>query len=116
MNEPQIESYRFGRLVVDGEAYTNDLILLPNRVISDWWRERGHRLSAEDLEKVLEAQPEVLVVGTGAHGMMKVPAETRQAVKEAGIELKVTDTGDAWILYNDEQSQRDAAGAFHLTC
>jgi hypothetical protein len=73
-------------------------------------------LSIEDLDDVLEAKPEVLVVGTGANGVMTDPRETRRAIEEAGIELRVARTGDAWRTYNDLQSQRETAGAFHLTC
>lgn len=116
MDAPEVQSYRFGQMVVDGETHTSDLILLPDRVIPEWWREQGHRLSMEDLGDVLDAQPEVLIVGTGANGLMRVPSETRRAVREAGIELQVLKTGDAWRAYNDEQSRRPAAGAFHLTC
>ncbi|MGD8969386.1 MAG: Mth938-like domain-containing protein [Anaerolineae bacterium] len=116
MNTPQVESYRFGQMVVDGERYTKDLILLPDRVIPNWWREQGHRLSVKDLEEVFAAQSEVLVVGTGAHGVMKVPPETRQATREAGVELRIADTDRAWRLYNELREKRRTAGAFHLTC
>lgn len=116
MRGPEVESYRFGHMVVDGEEHTKDLILLPDRVISNWWRDQGHRLGANDLEAVLDAQPEVLVVGTGASGAMTVPRETREAIREADIELKVAQTGQAWRLYNDLQEERATAGAFHLTC
>lgn len=116
MRDPQVESYSFGHIVVEGEEHTNDLILLPDRVFPNWWRDQGHRLSADDLEAVFEAQPEVLVVGTGASGVMDVPRETRQAVRDAGIELEVARTGEAWRRYNDLQQGRPTAGAFHLTC
>ncbi len=116
MSAPKVESYAFGEMVVDGQAYTNDVILLPERVVSNWWRDQGHRLSGNDLTEVFEAQPEVLVVGTGAHGVMKVPRKTRQAVQEAGIELRIAETGDAWRTYNDLREERETAGAFHLTC
>jgi hypothetical protein len=116
MTTPKVESYAFGEMVVDGQTYTNDLIVLPERVVSNWWRDQGHRLSKNDLSEVFEAQPEVLVVGTGAHGVMKVPKKTRQAVREAGIELRVVETGDAWRTYNSLREERETAGAFHLTC
>ncbi len=116
MTEPQVQSYSFGRMVVDGEEHTKDLILLPDRVIPNWWRDEGHRLSADDLTPIFDAQPEVLVVGTGANGAMAVPRETREAVEEAGIELKGARTGEAWRMYNELQGRRTTAGAFHLTC
>ena len=113
---PEIQGYRFGEMVVDGQAYEQDLILLPDRVVSGWRRKQGHRLDPDDLRLVLQAQAEVLVVGTGAHGMMEVPASTREAVCDAGLELHVAPSGKAWLLYNERRSVRPTAGAFHLTC
>ena len=73
MDVPEIQDYQFGRMVVDGEPHTRDLVLLPDRVVANWWRKEGHRLDVEDLREVLDAVPKVLVVGTGAYGRMKVP-------------------------------------------
>jgi hypothetical protein len=103
-------------MVVDGEQYTNDLILLPDRVAANWWRKEGHRLDVEDLQEALDAAPEVLVVGTGAYGLMKVPQETHTAVEATGIELRIAPTGDAWQVYNELRERQRTAGAFHLTC
>jgi len=104
-------------MVVDGKAYREDLILLPDGVRGNWWRERGHSLSVADLAEVFEAAPEVLVVGTGAHEMMRVPEETRRAVEEAGIEIIVERTAEAARRYNTLATEgRRVAGAFHLTC
>lgn len=116
MAPPKIESYRFGRMVVDGTAYTRDLILLPDQVIENWWRKEGHRLTPADLEPILEAAPDVLVVGTGAFGRMKVGEEARRALATAGIKLIAASTGDAVRRYNDLREQKRTAGAFHLTC
>jgi hypothetical protein len=116
MSSPRIEAYRFGHMVVDGTAHTRDLILLPDRVVPDWWRKQGHRLGVEDLGEVLDVQPDVLVVGTGAHGALVVPDETRQAIADAGIELRVAPSTEASELYNELRAKRRTAGAFHLTC
>jgi hypothetical protein len=116
VNPPEIKDYKFGHIVVDGKQHTRDLILLPDQVIANWWRKAGHRLDVDDLQKALDATPEVLVVGTGAHGMMDVPPETRQAVEAAGIELQAARTGEAWQMYNDLRERRRTVGAFHLTC
>jgi hypothetical protein len=116
MSTPEIQDYAFGSMVVDGEPHTRDLILLPDRVVGNWWRKEGHRLDVADLQAVLDAAPEVLVVGTGAYGMMQVPEGTCHAVAAAGIELRAARTGEAWQVYNDLRERQPTAGAFHLTC
>jgi len=37
------------RIAVDGGEETNDLILLPDRVVRNWWRQDGHALGRDDL-------------------------------------------------------------------
>ena len=41
----RLENYSFGRLTVDGQERARDLIVLPDRVVSDWWRREGHSLA-----------------------------------------------------------------------
>lgn len=114
---PRVESYGFGRMKVDGVEHTGDLILLPDGVRSGWWRKEGHRLHLEDLAEVLEADVEVLVVGTGYWGRMVVPEEVRRALEERGIRVVAEETGRAWRTYNRLVDEgRKVAGAFHLTC
>lgn len=116
MAPPRIEDYRFGHIVVDGQTYENDLIILPNRVVSGWWREKGHKLKAVDLDAVLEARPEVLVVGQGAYGRMSVSGKAEKALQQAGIELIAQPTKKAVETYNRLRQDRQAAAALHLTC
>jgi hypothetical protein len=52
-----LEGYRFGRLIVDGEEQIRDVIVLPERVITNWWRIEGHRLVLEDLERCPRRPP-----------------------------------------------------------
>jgi hypothetical protein len=54
----KIRDYRFGYVVVEGQQETRDLIVLPRRVVRNWWRRDGHALVLEDLADVLEELPE----------------------------------------------------------
>jgi hypothetical protein len=67
----RIDHYKFGRIVVDGCQKTKDLIILPDRVVRNWWRKDGHALVLKDLADVLNELPGHLVVGTGADGRMR---------------------------------------------
>lgn len=116
MSAPLIEAYRFGRIVVDGQSYTKDLIILPDRVLAGWWRQEGHSLTPDDLESVLSARPDVLVVGQGAHDRMRITADVQQALKEADIDLIAQSTKEACQTYNELRERRSVAAALHLTC
>jgi hypothetical protein len=111
-----INSYDFGGIIINGKHYTTDLIVFPNKIKANWWRKKGHRLQIADLEEVLEAKPEVLVVGTGYSGMMKVPPETRSYIESEGIELIVQKTAEACKTFNHLSESRTVVAALHLTC
>ena len=112
-----IDSYEFGRIVVDGKEYTNDLLLVSDDVRPDWWRERGHSLYEADLQEVLHVGPDVLVIGTGAFGHMDVPTETWEALQAAGIQTIIKRTDEAIKVFNRMAEEgQNVAGAFHVTC
>lgn len=113
----EIESYDFGQITVGGETYTADLIIYPGRVEAGWWRCSGHELHPADLAGVLEAAPEVLVVGTGKWGRMRVLAETEALLQERGISLIVLQTDAACRTFNQLlRTGSRAVAALHLTC
>ncbi len=111
-----IESYAFGRMEIRGQTYTSDLILFPDKVKESWWRETGHKLSLKDIEDVFQEAPDVLVVGTGFHGLMKVDEGVKEHARSKGITLVVEKTTQAVQSYNNTASQQKTIGAFHLTC
>lgn len=112
-----IDEYSFGRIVIDGKTYRQDVIVYPDRVKPNWWRREGHSLCLEDLEEVLRDPPEVLVIGTGYVGLMKVPREVREKLEEMGIQVVVEKTGKAYRTFNKLLSEgRRVVAALHLTC
>ncbi len=113
-----IEDYSFGRMVIRGKTYSADLIIYPDgRIQKSWWRQEGHRLQLTDLEKLLLAEPEIIVAGTGASGMMKPAAGLAALLREQGIELICQPTATAYMTFNKLlEHNRKGAGCFHLTC
>lgn len=111
-----IESYRFGRMAIDGRFFTADLIILPNRILTNWWRKEGHLLCLDDLGEALKENPEALVIGTGALGMLKIEEEVRNYLREQKIEFLPAKTKKALVLFNEWAPRRKTVGAFHLTC
>ncbi len=111
-----IDSYVFGRMTISGKTYTSDLILFPDRILSSWWRKAGHRLCLEDLEEVFEQEFDVLVVGTGYFGLVKVEEEVLDYARSHGILFFIEKTKNAVEVFNDLCAQKKIIGAFHLTC
>ena len=111
----RIEGYRFGRVLVDGEEQTKDVIVLPERVLTNWWRAEGHGLVLADLEEVLEELPAHLIVGTGAYGQLRPDPKTLDELRERGVEVEALPTEEAVRRYGELDPGRTAA-ALHLTC
>jgi hypothetical protein len=111
----RLTDYSFGRIVVDGEEQTRDVIVLPDRLLSDWWRREGHSLAIEDFREVEDELPEKLILGTGAHGQLRPPRAVIEELERRGIDVEVLRTDDAVRRYGELDERRTAA-ALHLTC
>lgn len=116
MSTPHIDSYNFGKIVIDGQSHSKDVILLPDRVIPNWWRNEGHRLSFSDLGDVIAAKPQGLIVGQGAYSRMQVPDDLGTELQVEGIELIALPTSEACQKFNQLSRQGKFAAALHLTC
>ena len=113
----RVRSYSFGSITIDDRTFRSDVIIYRDSVDADWWRAEGHALSAADLAGVVAARPDVIVVGTGSFGILKVPEETRRSLAERGIGLVIERTAKAVVVYNELREQgRNVIAALHLTC
>lgn len=112
---PVISEYRFGHIVIDGREHSKDVILLPDRIVSNWWRRDGHSLVVEDLAEVVQELPRNLVIGSGAYGRMKPDRNAIAELENHGIKVEVLPTEDAVARYRQLDPATTAA-ALHLTC
>ncbi|HQN18305.1 MAG TPA: Mth938-like domain-containing protein [Syntrophobacteraceae bacterium] len=112
-----IKKYQFGSMTVGESEHRNDLKIVDGEVVASWWRREGHMVSEEDVDDILAARPETLVVGMGEPGLMQVSASLRAALATAHIQLIEEPTAQAAATFNRlTGSGRRVAGAFHLTC
>jgi hypothetical protein len=112
-----IDSYQFGKIVIDGTAYSSDCLILGGSVQANWWRKQGHLLTPEDLQPVIAVKPSILIVGCGASGMMKVSEDIGQVLHEHNIELFAANTPKAVEKFNElAEKGENIAAALHLTC
>jgi hypothetical protein len=113
----RIDDYSFGKIWVDARPYAADLILYPDRVEENWWRKQGHYLQVDDLSGLAGIPCDALVIGTGAHGAMKVAKEVEKWLKGKGIRWEAHPTGKACERYNALVGEgKRVVAALHLTC
>lgn len=112
----KILDYSFGRINIDGQDYDSDVIIYPDRVSGSWWRKSGHEICVEDVKEVLEFKPDLLIIGTGAYGVLKVPVRFVDALGLEGIKVWSSKTGEAVEQFNSMAGKQTVVAALHLTC
>ena len=112
-----IDSYSFGRIVVNGNTYTNDIKIIDEAVIPEWWRKSGHTVLPEDVADLLASGSQYAVIGKGKPGLMSTSSEVRRLFTERGITLLEEKTSRAVETFNRLQREgKKVCAGFHLTC
>jgi hypothetical protein len=111
-----INNYDFGEIDIDGKIYHHDLIIYKDKIDDNWRRAEGHLLSLGDVLQILDKKPDILIIGTGADGVMRVPTEVIKAIEDKGVKVVVKRTAEACEEYNDLSLTKNVVAALHLTC
>lgn len=111
-----INAYVYGKMIIQGQHYTEDLILYPGPVVAPWQRHNHHKVNITDIAVILDEQPDYFIIGTGSVGGMQVLPEAQEHLLEQGIQLVFEPTEFAYRLYNHICEKSWVIGAFHLRC
>jgi hypothetical protein len=104
-------------MIIEGIMYTSDLIIYPDRRVTDsWWRKSGHRLCLDDIDGLIRSGPQVIIAGTGVNGLMKPEKDLEQLLDQKGIRFIAEPTPKAAETYNNLLSKTQVGACFHLTC
>jgi hypothetical protein len=119
-----IERFEWGRFQIDGQTHSEDgegvgkdVCILEGKVKA-WAARKGHKLKPAMIGMVLGHDLDVLVIGVGVNGRIKVPQKTIEKAYEEGIrEVVVEKTPDACKIYNKlVRSGKRIALLAHGTC
>ena len=118
---PRITGLSWGRLEVEGsDAPYKDAKLYPGGSREWDWNETGTSHSPgvqiADVEELLDAGAEVVVLSRGMVGRLQVPEETVEALEERGVDVHVLRTEGAAERYNELAEEERVGGLFHSTC
>ncbi|MFP4510693.1 MAG: MTH938/NDUFAF3 family protein [Spirochaetaceae bacterium] len=112
---PRIDDLEFAKLVTNGAVYRAPCIVYRNSVNGRWWRTDGARFLPEDFTPVVEANPDVVVLGRGVMNMVQIPEDTVSYLESSGARVEVHDSKEAAERYNELfASGENVVGAFHL--
>lgn len=111
----RIDGTSFGSITVDGKHYTHDVWILADGSIRR--RDQDHEFTLSELYFLLEGKPELVIVGTGQSGCVRVDKEAAELAVKQGVKIIDGITPDAFKRYNETANAgRRVAGAFHVTC
>ncbi len=111
-----IENYAFGSFMIDGKEYRYDLKIVEGEVIP-WTYKKHHTVLVEDLKELLEAKPELIVIGIGAYSAVKVPEDVKRFLEAKDIKAIILPTEEACEEYNKALAEnKRVAAIMHSTC
>jgi len=115
----KIQSYDFGIIRIDDRIYRSDVLVTNEKVIENWFREKGHEVSLADIQKYIDiSQFDVVIIGTGYYGAMKPDSRLISHLEKNGIKVMVMNTKDACAKFNElvAKKKNKVLAALHLTC
>lgn len=113
-NVERIQDPRFGDQPVALELVTSTSLIMPRQLIKDWTNTLYDEMTAEELVKVREHDPEIVLLGSGTS--LNWPAKgVRESLMTRGIGVEVMDSGAACRTYNIlVEEQRHVAAIIFL--
>jgi uncharacterized protein len=98
-NANLIRTYGPGQIVVNDQQYRTSLIVLPERIVTDWPPQSFQELAPEHMQALATLDREIILIGTGRR--LRFPsAELLAPMAQAGIGWEIMDTGAACRTYN----------------
>jgi uncharacterized protein len=94
-----IRAYGGGRLRINEETFSNSVIVAATAIRAEPGLADADQLATEHVTRILEFEPEVVLVGTGQRQVFPAASFGAQFLR-AGIGFEVMDTGAACRTFN----------------
>ena len=113
-NNNLITAYGDGFVDINKQRYTQQLIVLPDKLILDWPAKDFKSLTSQDFDTISDLNPEVVLLGTGTTHQFVHPQLTA-ALTAKGLAIECMTTDAACRTYNILMSEgRNVAAALIL--
>jgi hypothetical protein len=119
--KPTIEETSFGSITVGGERVGHDIIIRldgavkkRNKMLSKRVYGTSHRISLAEAQHVFDEGAELLIIGTGQHGLVRLVVQAQEFFDEQGCQVRLLPTPKAIDAWN--QAEGKVIGLFHVTC
>ncbi|MDD5627335.1 MAG: MTH938/NDUFAF3 family protein [Patescibacteria group bacterium] len=119
---PYINSTKFGEIVIDGKKYYQVLIIgneVEERQVDQLETLFGttHEIGDWERKRLLKGNPEIILIGTGQSGVMKVKKELVDYFRQHQIEVISATTSEIIQIYEQKTKEgRKVNALIHTTC
>lgn len=118
---PEIDSFRFGAIVINGKKHKHDVLIFPDGTVLErkrgFWRLGSHSIKKEEVGELIEANPDAVVIGTGAWSRAKLDSGAESALRKAKMEMITLPSSEAVQKYNEQVREgKRVAALVHITC
>lgn len=111
-----IDSYTFGTFIIDGKKFDSNVKLIQTKA-EKYRHFENHLIELNDFVDLVGQKPDMIIIGTGASGVVEVPDDIKEYIEKAGIKLIIEQTGDAVKTYNDLlKKNKKVCAVMHNTC
>jgi len=118
---PIIDAIEFGSVTVGGEELAHDIHIRRDGKVRKRRKSRlrktygtSHLVDAEELEQVTKGGPDLLIIGGGFQGMIRLSDDAKQFLVSCGLDWRLLPTPKAVQLYNSTPGPK--ALLLHVTC
>ena len=111
-----IEHYTFGTFIIDGKEFNSNIKLINNKP-KPCHHFDNHIIKKSDFTDLIKAKPDIIIIGTGASGVVNVPQDIITLIQKNNIQLIIKKTEDACNEYNKLiKQQKNVCALLHNTC
>jgi hypothetical protein len=111
----KIDFTKFGEISIDGKIYYSDMLVCWDGTVE--FRAKKHIFDMDDFAALLKRKPDIIVIGTGQTGVVKVSDEVVQIAEDKKIKLYVDPSPKAVDVFNGLVAQgKKAIALIHTTC
>ena len=111
----KIDGTKFGEITINGKPYDSDMTVYWDGRLA--YRGKDHIIELGEFMKILKSEPEILVIGAGQNGIVKVSEVVAEWAKNKKVDIYSEATPKAIDIFNAFVSQgKKAVGIFHVTC
>jgi hypothetical protein len=119
--KPTIKTTSFGSITVDGERIGHDIIIRLDGVVKKRKKKlskrvygTSHRISLAEAQHVFDEGAQLLIIGTGQHGLVCLDEQAQSFFDEQGCQVRLLPTPEAVKAWN--KAEGAVIGLFHITC